>query len=70
MQKCPHCEETLNITPDITTGEYDGYTCDCPKCGGLLLITDGDIELPHWLKAGEKSSYVEFYCEDAGEDYA
>lgn len=62
MHTCPHCNETFNLVPDITTGEHDGATTDCPKCGKLLMIENGTIELPYWLKPGEDGNYLEI-CE-------
>ena len=43
--KCPICgrdiEEDFDI--DCIKNECVGYTHDCPKCGGLVLINEGGI---------------------------
>lgn len=60
MVTCPHCKQTFNIDIDISKGDYDGMTADCPQCDGLVMIENGKFVVPYWFKENQKTcDYVE-----------
>jgi hypothetical protein len=66
---CPVCNGEFSFLDVTTLNEVRGATCDCSRCGVLLLITQ-DLEVvefhkyihsrdPRWPKDGKGTGYIE-----------
>lgn len=62
--KCPICGAGFKVTEELVAS----FTCDCPSCGGLLLVEDSVVydfhrkmheENPSWPADGEGAGYIE-----------